>query len=292
MEKELKAMSGYLALILAIACFLGGVGCFVGGGQSENGANVGLVLFGILLLLVAVFLFKGIMVVNPNHARVCTFFGKYVGTVKQNGLLWVNPFYSSYRISQRSQNLNGQQLKVNDKMGNPIEIAAVIVWQVSDTYRASFEVADYQQYVGIQSEAAVRHLASTCPYDQMEDESADITLRDGGERVNEMLEKELSDRLAPAGILIKEARISHLAYAPEIAGAMLQRQQATAIVAARFKIVEGAVGMVELALETLSRKNIVNLDEEKKAAMVSNLMVVLCGEKAATPVLNTGTLYQ
>jgi len=232
------------------------------------------------------------MIVNPNHARVCTFFGKYVGTVKANGLLWVNPFYSSYRISLRSQNLNGQQLKVNDKMGNPIEIAAVIVWQVSDTYKASFEVADYQQYVGIQSEAAVRHLATSCPYDQMEDERADITLRDGGEKVNEMLEKELSDRLAPAGILIKEARISHLAYAPEIAGAMLQRQQATAIVAARFKIVEGAVGMVELALEMLSKKQIVQLDEEKKAAMVSNLMVVLCGEKAATPVLNTGTLYQ
>jgi regulator of protease activity HflC (stomatin/prohibitin superfamily) len=183
-------------------------------------------------------------------------------------------------------------LKVNDKMGNPIEIAAVIVWQVKDTYKAAFEVMDFQQYVGIQSEAAVRHLATSCPYDQMEDERAEITLRDGGEKVNEMLEKELNDRLAPAGIIIKEARISHLAYAPEIAGAMLQRQQATAIVAARFKIVEGAVGMVELALEMLSRKNIVNLDEEKKAAMVSNLMVVLCGEKAATPVLNTGTLYQ
>lgn len=292
MEKELKAMSGYLALVLAIVGLLGGIACFVAGAGSGNTADAGLVVLGILLVLAALFLFKGIMIVNPNHARVCTFFGKYVGTVKANGLQWVNPFYSSYRISLRSQNLNGQQLKVNDKMGNPIEIAAVIVWQVSDTYRASFEVVDYQQYVGIQSEAAVRHLASTCPYDQMEDEKATITLRDGGEVVNEMLEKELSDRLSPAGILIKEARISHLAYAPEIAGAMLQRQQATAIVAARFKIVEGAVGMVELALEMLSKKNIVNLDEEKKAAMVSNLMVVLCGEKAATPVLNTGTLYQ
>jgi len=292
MEKELKAMSGYLALLLAIASVLGAIICFITGAGHGDASNTGLIFLAVVLMLLGIFLFKGIMVVNPNHARVCTFFGKYVGTVKDNGLLWVNPFYSSYRISQRSQNLNGQQLKVNDKMGNPIEIAAVIVWQVKDTYKASFEVADYQQYVGIQSEAAVRHLASTCPYDQMEDEKADITLRDGGEKVNEMLERELTDRLAPAGILIKEARISHLAYAPEIAGAMLQRQQATAIVAARFKIVEGAVGMVELALEMLSKKQIVQLDEERKAAMVSNLMVVLCGEKAATPVLNTGTLYQ
>lgn len=292
MEKQLKAMSGYLALVLAIASVLGAAACFITGSGSGDSGQPGLIFLAVFLMLLAMFLFKGIMVVNPNHARVCTFFGKYVGTVKDNGLLWVNPFYSSYRISQRSQNLNGQQLKVNDKMGNPIEIAAVIVWQVKDTYKASFEVADYQQYVGIQSEAAVRHLASTCPYDQMEDERAEITLRDGGEKVNEMLEKELTDRLAPAGILIKEARISHLAYAPEIAGAMLQRQQATAIVAARFKIVEGAVGMVELALEMLSKKQIVQLDEERKAAMVSNLMVVLCGEKAATPVLNTGTLYQ
>lgn len=285
-------MSGYLALILAIASIIGAIFCFATGAGKGDTSNPTLIFLAVFLLLLAVFLFKGIMVVNPNHSRVCTFFGKYVGTVKDNGLLWVNPFYSSYRITLRSQNLNGQQLKVNDKMGNPIEIAAVIVWQVSDTYKAAFEVMDFQQYVGIQSEAAVRHLASTCPYDQMEDEHADITLRDGGEKVNEMLEKELNDRLAPAGIIIKEARISHLAYAPEIAGAMLQRQQATAIVAARFKIVEGAVGMVELALEMLSKKNIVNLDEEKKAAMVSNLMVVLCGEKAATPVLNTGTLYQ
>ncbi|MEO5684786.1 MAG: SPFH domain-containing protein [Chitinophagaceae bacterium] len=292
MEKELKPMSGYLALILAVTSILGAIACFATGIKKGGDSIPGLIILAFFLLLLAVFLFKGIMVVNPNHARVCTFFGKYVGTVKANGLLWVNPFYSSYRITLRSQNLNGQQLKVNDKMGNPIEIAAVIVWQVSDTYKAAFEVADFQQYVGIQSEAAVRHLATSCPYDQMEDERAEITLRDGGDKVNDMLELELAERLAPAGIIIKEARISHLAYAPEIAGAMLQRQQATAIVAARFKIVEGAVGMVELALEMLSKKNIVNLDEEKKAAMVSNLMVVLCGEKAATPVLNTGTLYQ
>ncbi len=291
MEKELKPMSGYLALIMAIACFIIAIVLLIAGGNDQAGSPL-LLLMGVLLIMLGGFLFKGIMVVNPNHSRVCTFFGKYVGSVKQNGLLWVNPFYSSYKITLRSQNLNGQQLKVNDKMGNPIEIAAVIVWKVSDTYKASFEVMDFQQYVGVQSEAAVRHLASSYPYDQMEDQTAEITLRDGGDRVNEMLENELNSRLAPAGILIQEARISHLAYAPEIAGAMLQRQQATAIVAARFKIVEGAVGMVELALEQLSKKGIVHLDEEKKAAMVSNLMVVLCGEKAATPVLNTGTLYQ
>lgn len=195
-------------------------------------------------------------------------------------------------ISLRAENLESSKLKVNDKIGNPIEIAAVIVWQVRDTYKAAFEVEDYTHYVKVQSEAAIRHLATTYPYDHMEDEHATITLRDGGEKVNEMLEQELTERLAPAGIHIREARISHLAYAPEIAGAMLQRQQATAIVAARFKIVEGAVGMVELALEQLSRKEIVHLDEEKKAAMVSNLMVVLCGEKGAQPILNTGTLYQ
>ncbi|HMH32484.1 MAG TPA: SPFH domain-containing protein, partial [Puia sp.] len=228
----------------------------------------------------------------PNQTAVCTFFGKYVGTVKDNGLLFVNPFYQKQRLSLRTNNFESAKLKVNDKMGNPIEIAAIIVWQVSDTYKATFDVTNYDQYVKIQSESAVRHLATTYPYDQLEDEHAGITLRDGGEKVTAMLESELADRLSASGIVVKEARISHLAYAPEIAGAMLQRQQATAIVAARFKIVEGAVGMVELALEQLSKKQIVQLDEERKAAMVSNLMVVLCGEKAATPVLNTGTLYQ
>jgi regulator of protease activity HflC (stomatin/prohibitin superfamily) len=290
MEKIKKAVSGFAMLVLCLVLLALAAYFFVMAAHQVEPTQSS--LLGGLCLLAFVFFIKGLMIVNPNQARVLTFFGKYVGTVKANGLLWVNPFYSSYRISLRSQNLEGSPLKVNDKMGNPIEIAAVIVWQVSDTYKAAFEVADYWQYVKIQSEAAVRHLATTCPYDHMEDEHADITLRDGGEKVNEMLEKELNERLAPAGIIIKEARISHLAYAAEIAGAMLQRQQATAIVAARFKIVEGAVGMVELALQMLSKKGIVNLDEEKKAAMVSNLMVVLCGEKAATPVLNTGTLYQ
>jgi regulator of protease activity HflC (stomatin/prohibitin superfamily) len=290
MEKINKPVSGFAILLLCLVLLAWAAYLFIGASHQADATQNS--LLGGLSMLAFVFFIKGLMIVNPNQARVLTFFGKYVGTVKANGLLWVNPFYKSYGISQRSQNLEGTPLKVNDKMGNPIEIAAVIVWQASDTYKAAFEVADYYQYVKIQSEAAVRHLATTCPYDHMEDEHADITLRDGGEKVNELLEKELNERLAPAGIIIKEARISHLAYAAEIAGAMLQRQQATAIVAARFKIVEGAVGMVELALQMLSKKGIVQLDEEKKAAMVSNLMVVLCGEKAATPVLNTGTLYQ
>jgi regulator of protease activity HflC (stomatin/prohibitin superfamily) len=289
MEKTNRPISGFAILLLCLA-LLAMAAFFIVNGSRNDMTEYNII--GALCMVAFVFFIKGLMIVNPNHARVLTFFGKYVGTVKANGLLWINPFYSSYRISLRSQNLEGSPLKVNDKMGNPIEIAAVIVWQVSDTYKAAFEVADYTNYIKIQSEAAVRHLATSCPYDHMEDEHADITLRDGGEQVNVLLEKELNERLAPAGIIIKEARISHLAYAPEIAGAMLQRQQATAIVAARFKIVEGAVGMVELALEMLSKKGIVHLDEEKKAAMVSNLMVVLCGEKAATPVLNTGTLYQ
>jgi regulator of protease activity HflC (stomatin/prohibitin superfamily) len=223
---------------------------------------------------------------------VLNFFGKYVGSVKDNGLYFVNPLYATHKISLRAENLQGQTLKVNDKMGNPIEIGAVIVWKVGDTYKAAYEVENYKEYVKTQSEAAVRHLANSFAYDNLEDEHAGITLREGGDKVNGILEKELLDRLVPAGIVITEARISHLAYAQEIAGAMLQRQQATAIVAARSKIVEGAVGMVEMALEMLSRKQIVELDEEKKAAMVSNLMVVLCGEKAAQPVLNTGSLYQ
>lgn len=289
MEKTIKAVSGFLTLILALALFVAGVWILI---TSAQGNYSGTLFLGLFLEFVAGFLFKGITIVNPNESVVCTFFGKYVGTVHENGLLFVNPLYRKVRISLRANNFESTKLKVNDKMGNPIEIAAVIVWQVKETYKASFEVNDYQQYVKIQSESAVRHLASTCPYDQLEDEHAGITLRDGGEKVNALLEAELNERLMAAGIIVKEARISHLAYAAEIAGAMLQRQQATAIVAARFKIVEGAVGMVELALEQLSRKQIVQLDEEKKAAMVSNLMVVLCGEKAATPVLNTGTLYQ
>ena len=287
MQKIMKPMSGYLALLLAVILFIASIYFFAG--SRDNGTFV---LLGVFSFIASVFLSLGIIVISPNHSRVMTFFGKYVGTVKENGLLFVNPLYKKQMISLRAENLESSKLKVNDKMGNPIEIAAVIVWQVDDTYKAAFEVADYVHYVKIQSEAAIRHLATTYAYDHMEDEHAAITLRDGGNKVNEMLEQELNERLAAAGILVREARISHLAYAAEIAGAMLQRQQATAIVAARTKIVEGAVGMVEMALEQLSRKKIVTLDEEKKAAMVSNLMVVLCGERGAQPILNTGTLYQ
>ncbi len=287
MEKVVKPVSGFLALLISLVLVLLSIYLIV-----TNRGNAPMILLGVLGLVASMFISAGLIVVPPNHSRVLTFFGKYIGTARVNGLLFVNPLYGKQKISLRSENLESSKLKVNDKMGNPIELAAVIVWKVSDTYKAAFEVEDYDQYVKVQSEAAVRHLATSFPYDHMDDDHTGITLRSGGETVNELLEKELNERLAPAGISIVEARISHLAYAPEIAGAMLQRQQATAIVAARTKIVEGAVGMVELALEQLSKKEIVQLDEEKKAAMVSNLMVVLCGEKAATPILNTGTLYQ
>jgi regulator of protease activity HflC (stomatin/prohibitin superfamily) len=288
MEKNKKPLSGYLALLLALFCLAFAIYCVF----NIQAQGVWMIVLATLSFIAFIFLIKGLMIIQPNHSRVLNFFGKYVGSVKDNGLFFVNPLYSSYKLSLRAQNLQGQTLKVNDKMGNPIEIGAVIVWEIGDTYKAAYDVTNYMDYVKIQSEAAVRHLANSFPYDNLEDEHADITLRNGGEKVNEILEKELNDRLFAAGIRIREARISHLAYAPEIAGAMLQRQQATAIVAARTKIVEGAVGMVEMALEMLSRKDIVHLDEEKKAAMVSNLMVVLCGEKAAQPVLNAGTLYQ
>jgi len=294
MEKNIRPVPGFAALVLALFCFAASIYMFVGFAKGAHEGAPPTIGFwaGMLLFFAFIFLIKGVTVINPNQSVVCTFFGSYVGTAKENGLRFVNPLYKKIRLSLRANNFESNKLKVNDKMGNPIEIAAVIVWQVSDTYKATFEVTNYNEYVKIQSESAIRHLATTCPYDQMEDANADVTLRDGGEKVVAMLEAELNERLATSGIVIKEARISHLAYAAEIAGAMLQRQQASAIVAARFKIVEGAVGMVELALEMLSKKDIVHLDEEKKAAMVSNLMVVLCGEKAATPVLNTGTLYQ
>lgn len=289
MEKIFKPVNGYFALLLSLV-ILGASAYFFYLLGTTSEALYG--FLGALCVLTTFFLWKGLTIIYPNHARVINFFGKYVGTAKANGMFFVNPLYSTIRITQRAQNMAIPTLKVNDKMGNPIEIAAVLVWEVNDTYKASFEVADYLSYVKTQSESALRTLATSFAYDNIEDETATTTLREGGTKVNELLEHELQERLGKAGVLVKEARISHLAYAPEIAGAMLQRQQASAIVAARTKIVEGAVGMVEMALEMLSRKNIVELDEEKKAAMVSNLMVVLCGEKSAQPVLNTGTLYQ
>jgi regulator of protease activity HflC (stomatin/prohibitin superfamily) len=292
MEKIIKPVSGFLILLLTLLGIAFSIFLMIMAQDKEPGTAGYLVGSGIFLMIACFFFMGGLVIVNPNQAFACTFFGKYKGTIKENGLRFVHPLYRKRKVSLRANNFESAKLKVNDKLGNPVEIAAVIVWQVSETYKALFEVTDYTQYVKIQSESAVRHLATICPYDEMEDSNATVTLRNGGEKVIEMLEQELSERLSAAGITIREARITHLAYAPEIAGDMLRRQQATAIVAARFKIVEGAVGMVELALEMLSKKAIVHLDEEKKAAMVSNLMVVLCGEKAATPVLNTGTLYQ
>jgi regulator of protease activity HflC (stomatin/prohibitin superfamily) len=283
MNKEItiKAQSGFMMLIILIACLAATI--YFGMEQNPAGAFISILLFMIIA--------PGFIIINPNEAKVLVFFGKYTGTVKDNGFFWVNPLMQKKMISLRARNLNGQSLKVNDKMGNPIEIAAVIVWQVNDTAKASFEVNDYNMYVNIQSEAAVRHLAGACPYDNFEDDEAEITLRGATEKVHEMLVAELNERLANAGIHVLEARISHLAYAQEIAGAMLQRQQATAIVSARKQIVEGAVGMVEMALAKLSEKNIVSLDEERKAAMVSNLLVVLCGDRNVSPVINTGTLH-
>ncbi|MBN3036257.1 MAG: SPFH domain-containing protein [Bacteroidales bacterium] len=233
----------------------------------------------------------GLGIVNPNESMVLVLFGDYRGTIKKNGFFWANPFFTRKKISLRARNLNSEPIKVNDKLGNPIMIGIVLVWRVENTYQAAFEVDDYIHFVDIQSEAAIRKLAGHYPYDNFDEEEAEITLRSGGEEVNKVLEEELTERLAIAGIHVIESRIAYLAYASEIAGAMLRRQQATAIVAARAKIVEGAVSMVEMALAQLSEREIIELDEEKKATMVSNLMVVLCSDKDATPVLNTGSLY-
>jgi len=246
-------------------------------------------LFGIFI---AFFLAVGLILVNPNESRVLLLFGDYVGTVKKNGLFWVNPFYTKKKISLRARNFDSERLKVNDKLGNPIMISTILVWRVLDTYKASFDVDNFENFVKVQTDAAVRKLASLYPYDNFADEGLDedITLRSSVNEVSQALEQEITERLDIAGIEVLEARIGYLAYANEIASAMLKRQQATAIVAARHKIVQGAVSMVEMALEELSRKEIVNLDDERRAAMVSNLMVVLCSDKDTTPVINTGTL--
>ncbi|MFA6083209.1 SPFH domain-containing protein [Mucilaginibacter sp.] len=281
-EKVITAPSGYLAFVVVLVLAAGAALCFWAE-QPVAGAIICVINFVLVL--------PGLAIVNPNESKVLTLFGKYTGTVKHDGFFWVNPFTVKRKVSLRAFNLNGQQLKVNDSVGNPIEIAAVIVWQIKDTAKAVFAVENYLQYVNIQSEAAVRHLANSFPYDHIEDESASITLRGGAEHVSVLLEKELNERLDRAGIEVLEARISHLAYAPEIAHAMLQRQQASAIIAARRLIVEGAVGMVEMALTKMEEKNIIELDEERKAAMVSNLLVVLCGDKSVSPIVNTGTLY-
>lgn len=280
-EKRTAAISGYIAVVILLAA----IGLAFFGVASQTG------ILSVAGGIIALGALKGLMVVNPNESTALILFGNYQGTVRRDGFFWVNPFVSRRRVSLKARNLDGQKIKVNDKLGNPIEIAAVVVWQVQDTAKALFAVDNYTQYVQIQSEAAVRHLANQFAYDNFEDEGAAITLKDGAQQVSAILEQELNERLAMAGIDVIEARITHLAYAPEIASAMLQRQQATAVVAARRQIVDGAVGMVEMALERLSEKNIVNLDEERKAAMVSNLLVVLCGERNVSPVVNAGTLY-
>lgn len=280
-EKPTTSISGYIAFFI----FLVTSAFAIFGLFAENPVIVVLgALFSLLIL-------KGLTIINPNDSKVLTLFGEYIGTVRKDGFFWVNPFAVKRKVSLKARNLNGHKMKVNDKLGNPIEIAAVTVWMVKDTAKALFAVDDYIQYVQVQSEAAVRHLANLFAYDNFEDEEATITLKDGAQQVSQMLERELNERLERSGIEVIEARITHLAYAPEIASAMLQRQQATAVVAARKQIVEGAVGMVEMALERLSEKEIVQLDEERKAAMVSNLLVVLCGEKSVSPVVNAGTLY-
>ena len=282
MEKQHSALSGYVFLFLELILLGVIIFCFVGG----------MIVPAILLVPGFILIAIGFTVVDPNQSCVMVLFGAYKGTIKTNGFYWVNPFYVRKKISLRARNFDSEPIKVNDKLGNPIMIGVVLVWKVDETYRAAFGVDEFEHFVVVQSEAALRKLAGMYPYDNIEDENAKVTLRDGTEEVNEKLEAEIIERLEIAGIHVIEARINHIAYAQEIAQAMLKRQQATAIVAARYKIVEGAVSMVEMALDELSEKSIVELDEDKKATMVSNLMVVLCGDKDATPVVNTGSLYQ
>jgi len=280
-EKVYSSFSGYLALLIVILLIV----------PSVLGIIMVKMIWLIAFIVIGVFMIPGFVIVNPNESSVLVLFGAYKGTIKKNGFWWVNPFFVKKKISLRARNLDSDPIKVNDKIGNPIMIGVVMVWKVRETYKSAFEVDDYVHFVDIQSEAAIRKLAGHYPYDNFEDEDAEITLRSGGEEVNQMLEDEISERLEIAGIEVIEARINYIAYAQEIAGAMLKRQQATAIVAARKKIVEGAVGMVEMALEALSEKGIIELDEEKKASMVSNLMVVLTSDKDVAPVVNTGSLY-
>ncbi len=281
-EKIIKPSSGYAMLslnILSLALGIFGL------------ARLGNAWF-VILIFVFIITIPGFFLVNPNTSKVLLLFGKYIGSVKDNGFYWANPFYTKRFLSLRASNFDSERVKVNDKLGNPIMISTILVWRVQDTYKAAFEVDNHENFVRVQSDAAVRKLASMYPYDNFEDEGAKeaVTLRSSLNEVSKALEEEIEERLAIAGIEVLEARIAYLAYAQEIAQAMLKRQQATAIIAARQRIVEGAVGMVEMALDNLSKHNIVELDEERRAAMVSNLMVVLCSDKDVVPVVNTGTL--
>ena len=284
-EKVISGLSGWVvvAVLLAVAVLCVAV---IGEGESSGALIAGAVA----LLVIDAGCWAGLTVVNPNTARVILLFGRYVGTLKASGLRWVHPLTVRRIVSLKVRNFESGKLKVNDHIGNPIEIAAIVVWRVVETAEAMFEVNDYEHFVHVQSESAVRILATSFPYDAHVE--GELSLRGSAAEVSQRLGQEIQERLETAGVLVIEARISHLAYAPEIANAMLRRQQATAIIAARQKIVEGAVGMVEMALEQLSAKNVVVLDEERKAAMVSNLLVVLCGDRDAQPVVNTGTLYQ
>jgi len=286
-EKPANKLNGFLMLFLSIALMALSIYLLVVGINIDNAQILWVV---IPLMIVSFLMLSGLIVVQPNDSRVLILFGKYIGTVRQSGFYWVNPFTVKKHVSLRIRNFNSEKIKVNDLHGNPIEIAAVIVWRVVDSARAIFDVQNYEQFVDIQAETAIRTLASEYPYDTNEGEKE--SLRRSPTEVAENLQKELQTRLEVAGVTIVEARITHLAYAQEIAQAMLRRQQAQAIVAARFKIVEGAVGMVQQALQDLSDKKIVNLDEEKKAQMVNNLMVALVADHEAIPVINTGTLYQ
>jgi regulator of protease activity HflC (stomatin/prohibitin superfamily) len=286
-EREYAALPGLLVTLLLFAVLAITLYLLITGAER---ASIGRIVALSLVMLLDLFLFAGLFVVNPNEGKLLQFFGDYVGTAKTPGLRWANPLYTKKRISLRVRNFESAKLKVNDHEGNPIEIAAVVVWRVIDTAEAVFQVDDYQNFVKVQTEAAVRNLATSYSYDAHED--GQMSLRGNTLEVAEHLKKEIQERLSRAGVEVMEARISHLAYAPEIAQAMLQRQQAGAIIAARSRIVEGAVGMVEMALDQLSRREILELDNERRAAMVSNLLVVLCGERATQPVINTGTIYQ
>jgi len=286
-EKPANKLNGYLMLFLTLALIAIDIYLLVLGVQTNNSQILWVF---IPLLIICILLPTGLMIVQPNDSRVVILFGKYIGTVRQSGFWWVNPFTSRKRVSLRIRNFNSQKIKVNDLHGNPIEIGAVIVWKVIDSAKAVFDVENYEQFVDIQSETAIRQLASEYPYDVEEDEKS--SLRGNPQEIAESLKNTVQTRLEIAGVQILEARISHLAYAQEIAQAMLRRQQAQAIIAARTKIVEGAVGMVQMALNALSEQKIVTLDEDKKATMVNNLMVALVSESDAQPVINTGTLYQ
>ncbi|MEP7702471.1 SPFH domain-containing protein [Paraglaciecola sp. 25GB23A] len=282
-EKAGFSINGYLAFFAVLPILQFGFGFML-----VNQILVPLALIASLLVLIC---WAGFFMVQPNQAKVMTLFGSYVGTEKRNGLRWTIPFYMRKTVSLRVRNFECAKIKVNDNLGNPIEIATIVVWSVTDSAEAMFEVDDYESYVTIQTESALRNMASSYAYDPQDDDSQDIALRSHPQRISEILKQEIQERLGKAGLTVHESRISHLAYAQEIASAMLQRQQATAIIAARSKIVEGAVGMVEMALHRLKEKNMVELDEERKAMMVSNLLVVLCGDKNVQPIVNTGSIY-